>query len=69
MTSSSRPFRHTVLLTHACVAAVSVVILALAYRPYQEAMLRLVSWVTASTRNLAWFVAVLFGIPVLLVLL
>jgi sodium-dependent phosphate cotransporter len=58
-----------VLVEMTSITIISMAILALVYRPYQAAMLRLVNWVTSSTRNLAWFVAVLFGIPVLLILL
>jgi sodium-dependent phosphate cotransporter len=58
-----------VLVEMASISIISMAILALAYRPYQAAMLRLVDWVTSVPRNLAWFVAILFGIPVLLIFL
>jgi sodium-dependent phosphate cotransporter len=58
-----------VLVEMVSITVISIAILALAYRPYQAAMLRLVTWVTSSTRHLVWFVAILFGIPVLLILL
>jgi sodium-dependent phosphate cotransporter len=58
-----------VLVEMVSISIISMAILALVYRPYQAAMLRLVNWVTLSTRNLAWFVAILFGIPVLLIFL
>jgi Na+/phosphate symporter len=51
------------------VALVSVLILALAYPRYQHDMLRFVSFVTASNRNLAFFMLAIFLVPVLLVLL
>jgi hypothetical protein len=51
------------------VALVSVLILALFYPRYQHDMLRFVSYVTASNRNLAFFMLAIFIVPILLVLL
>jgi solute carrier family 34 (sodium-dependent phosphate cotransporter) len=51
------------------ITLISALILALAYGPYQEAVLRFVGWVTARNRNLAFFMAAIFVVPVVLMLL
>ncbi len=48
-------------------ALVSILILLTVYGRYQRAMLRLVSWVTVSNRNLAISMALIFIVPLLLV--
>jgi sodium-dependent phosphate cotransporter len=50
------------------VAAISVLILTLIYRPYEHSILSFVSWVTARNRNLALFMASIFLVPILLLL-
>ena len=46
-----------------------IVLLATAYRRYQQGMLSLVDAMTASNRNLALFMVVIFATPVLLILI
>ncbi len=50
------------------ITAVSVVILATAYRRYERGMLSFVNSMTASNRNLALFMAVIFVVPIVLML-
>jgi hypothetical protein len=50
------------------IAAVSGVILATSYRRYERAMLSLVAATTASNRNLALFMAIIFVVPIVLML-
>ena len=50
------------------IAIISVLILALFYPVYERAILSAVSWVTARNRNLALFMAVIFLVPILLLL-
>ncbi len=50
------------------ITVVSIVILATAYRRYEQAMLRLVASVTGSNRNLALFMATIFAVPIVLLL-
>ncbi|MBI3244331.1 MAG: hypothetical protein HYZ49_18790 [Chloroflexi bacterium] len=57
-----------VLVEMASVALVSLVILVLAYRPYERAVLRVVEVIGASKRNLAIFLLVIVGVPVALML-
>lgn len=58
-----------VLIEMVSVAVVSLVILLLAYRPYERAVLRLVESIGGSRRNMAVFLALILGIPVALMLL
>ena len=51
-----------------CITAVSVIILATFYRPFERAMLKFVAWVTVRNRNLALFMAVIFMVPIALML-
>jgi Na+/phosphate symporter len=51
------------------ITAVSVIILSTAYRRYERAMLSLVASMTASDRNLALFMAIIFVAPIALMLL
>jgi Na+/phosphate symporter len=63
------PWSFTIVLAQMLsITAVSVVILTTAYRRYERAMLSLVAVVTASTRNLALFMAIIFVVPVVLML-
>jgi len=55
-----------VLVQMLSITIVSALILAFAYRRYQRAMLRFVAWVTESHRNLALFMAVIFMVPIIL---
>jgi Na+/phosphate symporter len=57
-----------VLVEMVSVAAISVIVLAFLYGRYLRSMLAFVSWVTASNRNLAVFMASILLIPVLLML-
>ncbi|NLF14726.1 MAG: hypothetical protein GX597_23290 [Anaerolineaceae bacterium] len=50
------------------IAIISVLILAVFYPVYERAILSSVSWVTARNRNLALFMAVIFLVPILLLL-
>lgn len=50
------------------IAIVSVVILALVYRHYMRSILAFVGWVTATNRNLALFLATIFAVPIILML-
>jgi sodium-dependent phosphate cotransporter len=50
------------------ITVVSIVILAIGYRRYEPAMLRLVASMTASNRDLALFMALIFAVPILLLL-
>lgn len=47
---------------------VSIVILTTSYHHYERAMLAFVNWVTARKRNLAVFLAIIFVVPIILVL-
>ncbi|MGD8397458.1 MAG: hypothetical protein PVG11_01240 [Anaerolineae bacterium] len=58
-----------VLVQMVSITVVSVVILATVYRRYERGMLRFVTWVTACNRNLTIFVAVIFLVPIALMLL
>jgi len=57
-----------VLVEMISIAVVSTVILATLYQRYQHWMLSLVSWITASNRNLAIFMATIFFTPIMLLL-
>jgi sodium-dependent phosphate cotransporter len=50
------------------ITTVSIIILVTAYRRYERAMLSLVASVTANGRNLALFMAILFVVPIVLML-
>ncbi len=57
-----------VLVEMLSIAIVSVIILATVYRRYEQSMLAIVTWVTASNRNLALFMGTIFIVPVILML-
>jgi len=58
-----------VLVEMLSVTLISSLILVTIYPPYRRAMLQLVAWVTASNRNLALFMAIIFIVPLCLMLL
>ena len=51
------------------IAVVSIVILSTIYHRYERAVLDFVAWVTARNRNLALFMATIFVVPIILMLL
>jgi solute carrier family 34 (sodium-dependent phosphate cotransporter) len=51
-----------------CITVVSLIILATVYRPFERGMLKFVAWVTVRNRNLVLFMAVLFMVPIALML-
>ena len=62
------PAGFTVVLAEmVSVMAVSILILATIYRPYQRAMLASMQWCTASSLNLGVFMVLILSIPILLV--
>ncbi|MCS6845905.1 MAG: hypothetical protein NZ528_16545 [Caldilineales bacterium] len=65
----NNPPAFTVVLTEMIsIALVSVFILLFVYRAFERASLRLVATITASGRNLAIFMVILFSVPILLML-
>jgi Na+/phosphate symporter len=58
-----------VLVEMLSVTIVSVIILATGYRHYERTTLSFVSWVTARNRNLAFFMMVIFIVPLFLMFL
>jgi len=58
-----------VLVEMLSVTIVSVIILATSYRHYEHSTLSFVSWVTARKRNLAFFMVVIFVVPLFLMFL
>jgi Na+/phosphate symporter len=58
-----------VLAQMAGVTLVSILILAAIFRPYERILLRFTAWVAARNRRLAFFMLVIIGLPVLLILL
>lgn len=65
---SSPPAFTIVLVEMFSITVVSVVILGTFYRRYERGMLSSVSWVVARNRNLALFMAVIFMVPITLML-
>jgi hypothetical protein len=64
------PAGFTVVLVQMITATVtSLVILLVALRPYEQAMLRVTRWVTSSNRTLGAFVIVLFLVPIVLLMM
>lgn len=51
------------------ITIMSLLILIVFYRSYQRVMLEFVSWVTASNRNLIFFMIVIFSVPITLILI
>ena len=63
------PWSFTIVLVQMLsITTVSVIILATAYRRYERGMLSLVASMTASNRNLALFLGVIFVVPIVLML-
>jgi Na+/phosphate symporter len=58
-----------VLVEMISITLVSIVILTTGYHHYERAMLDFVHWVTTRRRNLAIFMAVIFVVPIILVLI
>lgn len=58
-----------VLVEMVSITLVSMLILTISYGRYHKAILTLVNWVTASNRNLAWFMALVFMVPIILILI
>jgi sodium-dependent phosphate cotransporter len=58
-----------VLVQMVSITLVSIVILIAVYRRYERAMLEFVAWVTGSNRNLALFMATIFVVPIILMLI
>ena len=59
-----------VVVTHiVCAAIVSLLVLLLAYWPYERAISDVLTWITDRHRNFALFLTVIFVIPVVLILL
>jgi sodium-dependent phosphate cotransporter len=57
-----------VLVEMISITIVSVIILTTGYHRYERAMLDFVNWATARKRNLAIFMAIIFVVPIILVL-
>lgn len=55
-----------VLVSMASVTLISLVVLILAFRPYERAMIHLVEWAAANNRSLAWFMFSILIVPLLL---
>ena len=58
-----------VLVEMLSVAAISMLILALLYKPFTKGILGFTGWVTSTNRNLAIFMFTIVGLPLLLMLL
>lgn len=59
-----------VVVTHMlCAVTVSLPLVLFAYRPYERAVTKALTWVTKRHRNFALFVVAIFLIPVILILL
>lgn len=66
----NNPDAFTIIFANmAAITVVSIVILIIAYRRYEEAALAFVAWVTADRRHLAVFMVAIVVAPLLLVLL
>ena len=60
----------TVVVTHMiCAAIVSLLIILLAYRPYERAISGTLAWITRQRSNFALFLGAIFVIPVMLIFL
>jgi len=60
----------TVVVTHmVCAAIVSLLLILLAYRPYERAVSDALTWIIGRRRNFALFLGAIFVIPVVLILL
>lgn len=66
----NNPLAFTIVLVEMIsVAIVSAIILVICYHHYERAMLHFVTWVTESNRNLAFFMLIIFIVPLLLMAL
>jgi Na+/phosphate symporter len=66
----SNPAAFTVVFVEmVSITLVSALILALLYQGYQRGVLRSVEWITASNRNLAIFMVLIFCLPIILIML
>ena len=60
----------TVVITHMlCAATLSLLLILLAYRPYERAVSSALTWTARRRRNLLLFLGVIFVVPVVLILL
>ena len=60
----------TVVVTHmVCATIVSMPLVLLAYRPYERAISNALTWIIQGRKNLAFFLVIIFVVPVVLVLL
>ena len=60
----------TVVVTHiVCAAIISLLLILLAYRPYERAISNALAWIARRRSNFALFLGVIFVIPVVLILL
>lgn len=60
----------TVVVTHmVCATIVSMPLVLLAYRPYERAISNVLTWIIQGRKNLAFFLVIIFVVPVVLVLL
>jgi len=60
----------TVVATHiVCAAILSLLLILLAYRPYERAISDALAWITRRRRNFTLFLSIIFVIPVVLILL
>jgi solute carrier family 34 (sodium-dependent phosphate cotransporter) len=65
----SNPASFTVVFVEmASISVISILILGFLYQKYQHFVLDSVAWITASNRNLALFMALIFCIPIILVI-
>jgi sodium-dependent phosphate cotransporter len=65
----NNPLAFTIVLVEmVSIALVSVIILLVSYYRYERAMLDFVNWVTANNLNLALFMASIFVVPIILML-
>lgn len=58
-----------VLVEMLSVAAISIIVLTLLYKPFTKGILGFTAWVTSTNRNLAIFMFTIVGVPLLLMLL
>lgn len=58
-----------VLAGMASISLVSILIMGTVNHRYQASILQLVNWITASNRNLAAFILIIFSVPIILILL
>lgn len=60
----------TVVVVHmVCAATISLLIIVLAYRPYERAISRALSWITRSRTHFVLFMSLILVVPIVLILL